>query len=125
VLNTIKYSSEHSNDFLFFPKTLERSSFQYKIVKMITGREGLSIAELVVYVPSLLLALLVAKRHGFSRDLGWIYLAVFALVRATGSALELASISNGSSSLGTIAVILSSIGLSPLLLSMCGLLKRL
>lgn len=92
---------------------------------MITHRGGLAIAELVVYIPSLLLSLLVAKRHGFGRQLGWIYLAIFALIRATGSGIQIASQTNGNNSLATAAAILTSIGLSPLLLAMCGLLKRM
>ena len=91
---------------------------------MISGRETLSIVELVFYIPCLILSLILSRRHGFARQLGWIYLAIFAIIRGTGAVLQIAENSDGNSSLESGAVILSSIGLSPLLLCMCGLLKR-
>ena len=97
--------------------------FQSK-AKMISGRETVSIVELVFYIPCLFLSLIVARRHGFLRHLGWIYLTVFVVIRGTGAALQIVASSDGNFSLETGAVILSSIGLSPLLLCMCGLLRR-
>ncbi|KZF21816.1 hypothetical protein L228DRAFT_269270 [Xylona heveae TC161] len=91
----------------------------------ITTRGRLAIAEIVYYAPALVLAVIVMLRHGFRRQLGWIYLAILALVRIIGSSMQIASEQDPSNTgLITTAAILSSVGLSPLLLAMAGLLKR-
>ncbi|KFY93095.1 hypothetical protein V500_03915 [Pseudogymnoascus sp. VKM F-4518 (FW-2643)] len=43
----------------------------------LTFRNGISIALLVIYLPILLLAAFLSKRHGFGRSSGWIYLVLF------------------------------------------------
>jgi hypothetical protein len=37
----------------------------------ITYRNGVSIAEIAVYVPCLAIAILLCVRHGFARSSGW------------------------------------------------------
>jgi hypothetical protein len=37
----------------------------------LTYRNGVSIAEIIVYVPILAIAILLSIRHGFSRSAGW------------------------------------------------------
>lgn len=85
----------------------------------------ISIAELVIYLPALGVAIILALRHGFGRNAGWLYLILFSLVRILGAALELASM-NDPTNTGLIVggATLQSIGLSPLLLTMLGLLGR-
>lgn len=85
----------------------------------------LAIVELIFYTPALALALWVAGRHGFGRQAGWIFLAVLTLVRIIGSAMLLASEHKPSTALITGAAILDGVGISPLLLAMLGILKRM
>jgi hypothetical protein len=87
--------------------------------------EDVAIAELVVYIPTALLTVWVLLRHGIHKQLGWIYLAIFCIIRIAGSALEIESVNSPANSNDQEwALILQSVGLSPLLLSTIGLLKR-
>jgi hypothetical protein len=78
-----------------------------------------------VYTPALAIAILLAVRHGFKRSSGWLYLIIFSLARLIGGALQLATISDPTN-IGLLigANILQTIGLSPLILVMLGLLTR-
>lgn len=87
-------------------------------------RGGISILELIVYFPSVFLSTWIASRHGLGRSSGWIFLVVFTVVRIVGAACQLDSESNHSKGVITAAVICSSIGLSPLILTCIGLLSR-
>lgn len=91
----------------------------------ITYRNGVGIGELVVYIPSLFLSILLAFRHGFGRSSGWYFLIIFCLARIIGPCMSLAAISSPSVSLYTGALILQNVGLSPLILATLGLLSRI
>ncbi|KAI9816575.1 MAG: hypothetical protein M1827_001707 [Pycnora praestabilis] len=87
-----------------------------------TQRGDLSIAQLVFYIPVLPLAVwFMVKQHIY---MAWIYTAALALIRIIGSGVQLKSQTDDSASLIKIGAILSSVGISPLLLVMCGLLSR-
>jgi hypothetical protein len=89
-------------------------------------REGVSIGEIAVYSPALLIAIYLSIRHGFGRSAGWMFLIIFCLARIIGAAMQLATISSPSNiSLYTGYAILQNIGLSPLMLATLGLLSRL
>lgn len=79
-----------------------------------------AIAILAIYVVLSPVALFVAYRHGFKgwAILGWGYLFVFCSLKVIGSGIQLAD----SESPG--ASIVSSIGLSPLLLATAGVLHE-
>ena len=88
--------------------------------------ESLNIAELAIYLPFLFLTLFVVFRHGIHRQSGWIYLAIFCLIRIIGAALGIAAEKNPSNvSDLEWSAILGSVGISPLLLASLGLLKRM
>ncbi|PWY85981.1 hypothetical protein BO70DRAFT_289418 [Aspergillus heteromorphus CBS 117.55] len=88
-------------------------------------RHGLSILELIVYLPTLFMALWMAFRHGFQRNSGWIFLVIFSLARIVGSCCYLATINDPSSiDLYLAWAVCMSIGLSPLTLTCVGLLSR-
>lgn len=91
----------------------------------LTELNKISIAQIVVYIPALVIAILLAIRHGFRRSSGWFYLVIFSLARVLGGALQLATI-NDPTNIGLLvgASTIQSIGLSPLLLVMFGLLSR-
>lgn len=91
-----------------------------------TTAENIAIAELVVYIPIALLTLLVIFRHGFHKQLGWIYLSIFSGIRIAGAIMEILSTKNPNNENDREwAIILQSVGLSPLLLATLGLLKRM
>lgn len=91
----------------------------------LSNRNDLSIVELIVYAPACLFGIFLCVRHGFGPNKGWIFLVTFSLVRISGASLELATISFPTSiPLQTSAALLSSVGLSPLLLITFGLLFR-
>jgi hypothetical protein len=72
-----------------------------------------------IFLPPTLYCLL---KHGKRGILGWFYLQLFCLVRIAGSAAERRiEVTHSTSSAG---LILSSIGLSPLLLGTAGILHE-
>jgi len=92
---------------------------------VLTILNRISIAEICVYTPFLLIALLLSSRHGFGRNAGWLYLILFSVIRILGSALALATLNDPTNvGLATGAATLQTIGLSPLILTMLGLLGR-
>ena len=91
----------------------------------ISYRNGLSIAELAVFAPALVVAILLGFRHGFGKSSGWYFLILLSLARIIGSSMELATINDPANvSLYTGAAVLQTIGISPLILATLGLLNR-
>jgi len=82
----------------------------------------LEAAVMVFYAPIALLALALTIRHGFKREAGWIFLLTFSIIRIVGGAMMVAAQSQTPPSIDlyTGAVILESVGLSPLLLATMG-----
>ncbi|TLS23311.1 uncharacterized protein PpBr36_06005 [Pyricularia pennisetigena] len=91
----------------------------------LTEVNHISIVEIIVYTPALVIALILATRHGFKRASGWLYLILFSLIRIIGAALDLASTQNpGDAGLVSGTNALRNAGLSPLILVSVGLLTR-
>jgi hypothetical protein len=94
-------------------------------VKMkFNSRGGVSILELFIYFPSLIVAFIICSRHGFNRSSGWIFTLVLCLIRIVGACCQLATYHDQSSGLLETTFILDSVGISPLLLATLGLLSR-
>lgn len=92
---------------------------------MVSTAEGIAYAELVVYIPIFLLTAIIIFRHGFQKQLGWIYLTIFCVVRIAGAIFEIKREHNPTNKTDIEwAEILQSVGLSPLLMASLGLLKR-
>ncbi|KAH8699042.1 hypothetical protein BGW36DRAFT_294009 [Talaromyces proteolyticus] len=88
-------------------------------------RHGIAILEVVANFPSLVMALLLAWRHGFGRSSGWLFFIIFSLLRIIGNCCYLATINNSSNENLYIAwAVCSSIGLSPLTLGLLYNLSR-
>jgi hypothetical protein len=85
---------------------------------------GISILELIIYFPALLVAVFVCSRHGFGRSSGWIFTLILCLVRILGACCQLATYHSETKGLVEAIIILDSIGISPLLLATLGLLSR-
>lgn len=93
---------------------------------MLSNRESLAIAELVIYIPLLLITIIVVVRHGLKKSFGWIYLFAFVAVRICGAAVALASAKKPTNDdLDLWTGLLDSAGVGPLLLACLGLLKRM
>lgn len=89
----------------------------------LSNRAILDIVELIYYVPALVLCLWVIKKQGL--HVAWAYLTALAIVRIVGAGSGVAADSNPSSSLIETSLICYSIGLSPLLLALLGIIKRI
>ncbi|GJJ08727.1 hypothetical protein Clacol_002946 [Clathrus columnatus] len=87
----------------------------------------LAIAEIVFYIPIIVVAFIVTLRHGFNRKAGWVLLLSFAVIRFVGSILAVVAQdeANPSSTLLTVAGILQALGLSPLLLATFAFISKL
>ena len=91
----------------------------------LSSRQILNIVELAYYGISIPLIAFILVKHGFGRQIGWFYLAILAILRIIGAATGLASESNSSQGLIETSVICFSVGISPLLLALLGILKRI
>lgn len=91
---------------------------------MVQTEEAIAYAEICVYVPVLILTLIVVVRHGFKKQLGWIYLAVFCVIRIAGAGFKIDESRSPNKTNTEWSGILQSVGLSPLLMASLGLLKR-
>ncbi len=84
-----------------------------------------SIVELIVYIPCLILGFMVCLRHGFKRGSGWIFVLILSAIRIAGSICQLLTYNNPTEGLFKATAILESIGIAPLLLVVLGVLSRL
>ncbi|KAI1102832.1 hypothetical protein F4804DRAFT_311816 [Jackrogersella minutella] len=88
-------------------------------------RDNISIAQIVIFVPTLFLGIWLSIRHGFGKSAGWFYLIVFSLARIIGASMQLATISDPTNlSLRIGAATLQNVGLSPLIMIQLALLGR-
>jgi hypothetical protein len=78
---------------------------------------ALSVAELAIYISLAFPTVYLIIKHGRQRLLGWLFLFIFCTLRIIGGALAI----NSSS---PTANIISSVGLSPLLLAASGILHE-
>jgi hypothetical protein len=88
--------------------------------------EIISIVQIVVFTPALLLAILLAVRHGFGRSSGWIFMITFSILRIVGAifAILVDTSDSPSQSIITGEIICQSVGLAPLTLILLGMLGR-
>ncbi|THH28052.1 hypothetical protein EUX98_g6137 [Antrodiella citrinella] len=89
------------------------------------ARGGISAAQLVIYIPVLVLSAILVMRHGFRKQAGWIFLVILSLVRIVGSGAHIAAELSSDPSLGLIETfsILDNVGLSPLMMCTIGFLS--
>ena len=91
---------------------------------MISTREAIGIAEIVIFVPLHLIAVYLSFRHSVYKQLAWLFLALLCALRIASGGLAIAVTRNPENITAAVwAVILGSIGLNPLLLATMGLLK--
>ena len=79
---------------------------------------GVATAQLAIYAASAIPTIYVLVRHGKCGFLGWFYLFVFETLRIVGGAMLLKDPSSAG------AIVISNIGISPLLLATLGILHE-
>jgi hypothetical protein len=84
---------------------------------------GIPIAQLVVFAVLFQPSIYILFKHGKRGILGWICIQSFCLVRIVGSILQIIQEKNNTTS-DLATLILTSIGLSPLLLACLGILHE-
>lgn len=86
--------------------------------------EGIAIAQLVFYIPFLILTLLVAFKHR-KTSFAWFLLAAFCLIKIIGASARVDTVDHPRSNTAwTIALICGVFGLNPLLMATLGVLSR-
>ena len=83
---------------------------------------GLNTAQLAIYSALSLPVIYILIRHGRPGLMGWFYLLAFCSLRVVGGGMSLSSDKSGTPS--TTATTISSIGLSPLLIGISGILHE-
>jgi prolipoprotein diacylglyceryltransferase len=83
-----------------------------------TQSSTLATAQLAIYAVLSIPVIYILYRHGKQGFLGWTYLLIFCVLRMTGTGM---SLSNPAS---TGAIVISNIGISPLLLSILGIMHE-
>jgi len=83
---------------------------------------NLNIAQLAIYAALLIPVIYILFRHGGPGLIGWFYILAFCSLRVVGGVISLSSDKKGTPS--TTAAIISSIGLSPLIIGISGLLHE-
>jgi hypothetical protein len=91
---------------------------------MITTREAIGIAEIIIFAPLCPITLYLSYRHSFFKQLAWLFLFLLCGLKIASGSLTI-SITNDPENVteAVWAAILASIGLNPLLLATMGLLK--
>ena len=96
----------------------QAASTTFNAIKLSTmTTDGLSAAKLAIYLVLLQPALFCLWKHGKTGFLGWLFVQAFCVLRIVTGGIGL----HGSQK-GEAALILGSIGLSPLLLAISGIL---
>ncbi|KAK1980412.1 hypothetical protein LZ30DRAFT_723426 [Colletotrichum cereale] len=93
-------------------------------MSQITVGDGLAIWQLIFYTITLVLSLWVSAKHGFLKSSGWIFLAIFSILRIISNSSQIATITANSETAVIISIITGLLGLSPLLLAALGILSR-
>ncbi|RMY81738.1 hypothetical protein D0862_12252 [Hortaea werneckii] len=93
---------------------------------MLGPKACLAAVEVAFFSPAFVASAFILYKHGWSRQLGWLYLVLLSILRLIGSSctLYMATQSDYSSSLIQTATITSAIGTAPLLLALMGFLGR-
>ncbi|KAK0825627.1 hypothetical protein LTR73_006781 [Friedmanniomyces endolithicus] len=94
---------------------------------MLGPKGDLAAAELAFFAPALLIGLYIVFRHGFTRQMGWVYIVILSILRIVGASatLNMAATNIASTALLETAAITSAVGTAPLLLALMGFLERI
>ena len=90
----------------------------------LSAQEILFILELIFWPPTLAVAVYVATRQGFSRQLGWFSLCLLGTFRIIGAATGIAALNSPTEGLIETSMICQSVGLISLVGALTGLIFR-
>ncbi|KAI0971674.1 hypothetical protein F4678DRAFT_472194 [Xylaria arbuscula] len=91
----------------------------------LSERNIISIVQIIFFIPSLAISILLGKRHGFGHSSGWLLLIIFSLIRIIGASLQLAATAQPDNiGLYFGALTLQGVGLSPFLVVMLAFINR-
>lgn len=88
-----------------------------------SGTKALAIATLVINLILIQPTFLILWKHGKRGILGWMYLQILCAIRIVANAIEIHDLANHKSS-STATIVLNSVGLSPLILAITGILHE-
>lgn len=91
---------------------------------MLDARTIIATVQLIFFLPSAILCTALCIRHGFDRTAGWIYILLLALTRCAAAVCQLIYKNQPSVQLAITIGVLDSVIISPLLLSLLGILAR-
>ncbi|ORY15327.1 hypothetical protein BCR34DRAFT_585217 [Clohesyomyces aquaticus] len=91
----------------------------------LTKRGDVAVAELIIFIPALISAVLVCIRHGFKKTQGWIFILILCVIRIAGSVCQLIADNKPGEAIIKTTLVFESVGIAPLLLSTLGLLSRM
>ncbi|KAK3110106.1 hypothetical protein LTR53_015952 [Teratosphaeriaceae sp. CCFEE 6253] len=94
---------------------------------MLGPKGDLAAVELAFFGPAFLVGVYILFRHGFTRQMGWLYVVVLSILRIIGTSatLDMQVSGTASASLLETAAITSAVGTAPLLLALMGFLERI
>jgi hypothetical protein len=90
----------------------------------ISAFEILDIAELIFFVPAMVVAGVVVRKHGLHKQLGWRFLLMICLFRIIGATVSLISVHHPSEGLTITYDVTNSFGLSAVISTALALLER-
>lgn len=88
------------------------------------AREILYAIELVFWLPALFVSIYVTRKHGWSKQLGWISLTILSIFRLIGATTGIVAIYKPSTGLIETSIITNSVGLISLIVALRGLISR-
>lgn len=86
-----------------------------------TATKTLAIVELVIYLIIVPVIVFILYHHGLPGLLGWIFLVAFSTLRIASDGIEIGNSNPGTSTGGSI---INAIGLSPLMLTVSGIIHE-
>jgi hypothetical protein len=89
---------------------------------MTNPSEQLAIAQVAIYAILVIPSIYILIKHSWEGLNGWIFIFGFCMLRIIGCALQISDDKNGT--ISTIPVIISGVGLSPLVLAFMGILHE-
>jgi len=87
-------------------------------------RGDISVVEIIIYIPVLIVGVILVMRHGFSKKAGWVFLVILSLMRLVGGVTHVLSETTDPDSTDLIIAysVCEMSGTSPLLLASLGFL---
>jgi hypothetical protein len=92
---------------------------------IVNYRQGVSIFQLLVYVPILFITVILTSCYGFRKTAGgWMFMVLFALLRIVGACCYVATITRQKPALFVTTLLCNSYGVAVLIIAYAVLLKH-